>query len=109
MLGAAGRALGVRRGRRVSVDAHHAARRAEQDTTRHVGDLEHGRSGLAPGRRDGGAGLRQQRPARRPQALGHLVEFVGDELVDAGSTGEQRLQLGDLGEQSVALGLELDA
>ena len=33
---------------------------------------------------------------------------LGDELTDARRVGEQQLELGDLGPQLVALGLELD-
>ena len=43
------------------------------------------------------------------EPLGDLVELFGDAHAHALRVAEQRLELGDLGLQLVALGLELDA
>ena len=78
-----------------------------------VGDLERGAAprpcALRPAWRPIGPRLGEQRAARRAELLGDLVELVGDQRRGARRVGEQRLELGDLGAQLVALGLELDA
>ncbi len=70
-----------------------------------VADLERRRGGA--GRGLPGA-LQQHRAARRPVGLRHLGELVGDHRPQPALVAEDLLEPRDLGDQLVALGLQLD-
>ena len=95
------------------VDPHGTAGRREHDERRDVGDLERGTGcggRLSRGRRgrDARACLGEQGASRGAEALGDLIEFLTDQFSHPSRVAEQRLELGDLGAELVALGLQLD-
>ena len=88
--------------------SHHATGRRQEDAARRVGDLQFGCGGGGAGTRCDGPAVEEQRAPGVPYVSAAASSSRATWLRSSTSLAEQLLELGDLGLELVALGLELD-